>query len=619
MAALNDWVPNDFYPMIMFNENLLQNYSFNQIPTTEPLPTNTTFNPFNIESLYPIHFDLPVLDDTILPELLPLENILNIYKKNSSKLKLEYDNVSVRPAPPETFSTECNAPEILLPSSGQAQLSHSVHQVELSKKLLASCIEGKLEELKNLLVQGAPITTDWMDSSPLHSAAFNGIDGIIQMLIQAGATIDSKTKVDKTPLHFAATEGHINSVQVLVNNGADVHSKDMLMMTPLHWAVQRGHLECVEILIKNGADVHLSNKFNKNSFEIARSLQRIDICDVLSAADSIRDAALIEKGVQPVSDPVTLAAARSIIEDSNDDNFNLDEIFNYSQDGKNDKQNTRESSSEAGLNMQVQAMPNTAANPLRPSSFHNHQNVEAHNLTNYKNQLNSTSMTTEKNVYPGATVLPNREKKIIKLTTEQLAALHKVVANGNNVLQIPSPKNIYSPIIPQSTPVPVKILNESNKAKILIQNPNVPPRKVIRIIRLNQSTSNILGAIGSSPEASMPKKDQLPPSPICTADTKDSIKPYVTIPLRHSAANKSPGVQVMSNTIDNVKKINVNASQSNVLNYNEDCKNKELVRNALKRKLEEIDRMNQGLLQKQEEAKKLKVQLEEGAKLFSPY
>ena len=195
MAALNDWVPNDFDPMIMFNENLLQNFGFNQIPTTESSPPNGTVNPFNIESLYPIDFNLPVHDGTILQESPSLENMLDINRQNSPKLKLESDNVYLRPAPlnslPETFSKESNVPKIFTPSSGQVQQSHSAHQVELSKKLLVSCIEGKLEELKNLLVQGAPITTDWLGTSPLHYAGLNGHHGIIQMLIQAGTYYDS--------------------------------------------------------------------------------------------------------------------------------------------------------------------------------------------------------------------------------------------------------------------------------------------------------------------------------------------------------------------------------------------------------------------------------------------
>lgn len=49
-----------------------------------------------------------------------------------------------------------------------------------------------------------------------------------EVLLRAGISRDSRTKVDRTPLHMAAYEGHHQMVQLLLNYGADVDSRDMV-------------------------------------------------------------------------------------------------------------------------------------------------------------------------------------------------------------------------------------------------------------------------------------------------------------------------------------------------------------------------------------------------------
>ncbi|XP_028282268.1 GA-binding protein subunit beta-2a [Parambassis ranga] len=149
--------------------------------------------------------------------------------------------------------------------------------VDLGKRLLEAARKGQDDEVRNLMANGAPFTTDWLGTSPLHLAAQHGHYSTADVLLRAGVSRDARTKVDRTPLHMAAAEGHTVIVELLVRNGADINAKDMLKMTALHWAAQHGHHGVAETLIKHGADVHALSKFDKTPFDIAVDIQNTEL------------------------------------------------------------------------------------------------------------------------------------------------------------------------------------------------------------------------------------------------------------------------------------------------------------------------------------------------------
>uniref|UniRef100_A0A2K6GEB3 GA binding protein transcription factor subunit beta 2 n=1 Tax=Propithecus coquereli TaxID=379532 RepID=A0A2K6GEB3_PROCO len=151
--------------------------------------------------------------------------------------------------------------------------------VDLGKRLLEAARKGQDDEVRTLMANGAPFTTDWLGTSPLHLAAQYGHYSTAEVLLRAGVSRDARTKVDRTPLHMAAADGHAHIVELLVRNGADVNAKDMLKMTALHWATEHHHRDVVELLIKYGADVHAFSKFDKSAFDIA--LEKNNIIQML--------------------------------------------------------------------------------------------------------------------------------------------------------------------------------------------------------------------------------------------------------------------------------------------------------------------------------------------------
>ncbi|XP_022106582.1 GA-binding protein subunit beta-2-like isoform X2 [Acanthaster planci] len=167
--------------------------------------------------------------------------------------------------------------------------------VDLGKKLLEASRQGLEDEVKILMANGAPFTTDWLGTSPLHLAAHAGHVPTAEVLLKAGVSRDARTKVDRTPLHLACQEGHKEIVQLLIEHGADVNAKDMLKMTPLHWAVERLHAPVVKVLLENGAALDNFNKFDKTPVDIAADHQNEEVIAILEMAQGMGSEVTIEE------------------------------------------------------------------------------------------------------------------------------------------------------------------------------------------------------------------------------------------------------------------------------------------------------------------------------------
>lgn len=179
--------------------------------------------------------------------------------------------------------------------------------VDLGKRLLEAARKGQDDEVRTLMANGAPFTTDWLGTSPLHLAAQYGHYSTAEVLLRAGVSRDARTKVDRTPLHMAAADGHAHVVELLVRSGADVNAKDMLKMTALHWATEHHHRDVVELLIKYGADVHAFSKFDKSAFDIALEKNNTEILVILQEAMQ-NVVSINTERANPVTNPVTVAA-----------------------------------------------------------------------------------------------------------------------------------------------------------------------------------------------------------------------------------------------------------------------------------------------------------------------
>jgi ankyrin repeat protein len=79
---------------------------------------------------------------------------------------------------------------------------------------------------------------------------------IIQLLLRYGADIHARNGDNNcTALHAAAGCGDISIVQLLLENGSDINSRTKNGSTALHLALQHGDIETAKPMTENGIDI----------------------------------------------------------------------------------------------------------------------------------------------------------------------------------------------------------------------------------------------------------------------------------------------------------------------------------------------------------------------------
>ncbi|KAH8993414.1 ankyrin repeat-containing domain protein [Lactarius akahatsu] len=107
-----------------------------------------------------------------------------------------------------------------------------------------------------LLEHGADV------NAQVHLASYFGNVKILRVLLDRGATANSKRKLGRTPLHLAAEGKHINGVRItdlLLEHGADVNAQDKDNTTPLHLASYCGRVKIARMLLDRGANANATN------------------------------------------------------------------------------------------------------------------------------------------------------------------------------------------------------------------------------------------------------------------------------------------------------------------------------------------------------------------------
>jgi hypothetical protein len=110
---------------------------------------------------------------------------------------------------------------------------------------------------------------------PLHLAVINGNPEAVHLLASAGAAINATDAYDCTPLFYAIRFRHEGLVEHLLQLGATPHHRSACGWQPLHWAALLGANTAVPLLVRAGADVNdqILARFSMEKFVPPRGKQ----------------------------------------------------------------------------------------------------------------------------------------------------------------------------------------------------------------------------------------------------------------------------------------------------------------------------------------------------------
>ncbi|EXJ56758.1 hypothetical protein A1O7_07102 [Cladophialophora yegresii CBS 114405] len=123
----------------------------------------------------------------------------------------------------------------------------------------AAVVEQLLERGADLEGQGMPRREDWHRQTPLSSAAENGQEAMVKLLLAKTSKLEAKDEDGCTPLALAARNGHEVVTKLLLESKADYNAQDENGTTVLHGAAWGGHDAVVSLLLQWGADLEIRN------------------------------------------------------------------------------------------------------------------------------------------------------------------------------------------------------------------------------------------------------------------------------------------------------------------------------------------------------------------------
>ncbi|XP_048576796.1 transient receptor potential cation channel subfamily A member 1 isoform X3 [Nematostella vectensis] len=110
---------------------------------------------------------------------------------------------------------------------------------------------------------------DANERTPLHLAAREGHDELVEFFLKRGARIDRDVQ-GQTPLHYAARQGSKKALELILENKPDcLNVTDKNQNTAIHMAALGGHAEILEFLLSKPEQVVSVNERNQNILDIA--------------------------------------------------------------------------------------------------------------------------------------------------------------------------------------------------------------------------------------------------------------------------------------------------------------------------------------------------------------
>ncbi|KAJ2931455.1 hypothetical protein H1R20_g5590, partial [Candolleomyces eurysporus] len=164
----------------------------------------------------------------------------------------------------------------------EEQLASQIRTFLLNEGVVAASFQAlHIGQWKNQELAAAVFASLPCRQSPLHIAAYWGLDFTLKSLLSMGGDATTKDSDGWTPLHWATSNGHESTVAILIDHGVDINSRDLKGWTPLFWACFRGFPKIVSCLLEKGADHRMRSETGWTCLHWAISRRHNEIITML--------------------------------------------------------------------------------------------------------------------------------------------------------------------------------------------------------------------------------------------------------------------------------------------------------------------------------------------------
>lgn len=145
---------------------------------------------------------------------------------------------------------------------------------------------GQCELLQELLdMGGTPLMelANARSTTPLMRAAQEGHASVVALLVNRGASVNRRNRMQMTALMLASQRGHAAICRQLLAAGAEIDARTNQDSTSLLLACKRGNAAVVEVLVEAGCDLWIKDSRGRNALDIARRRGVKSITDLIDA------------------------------------------------------------------------------------------------------------------------------------------------------------------------------------------------------------------------------------------------------------------------------------------------------------------------------------------------
>ncbi len=161
----------------------------------------------------------------------------------------------------------------------------TVQAMNLNETLFDAIRKRDVQRVQGLIQDGADVNaknTAMCNWTPLMVAANLGTKEIAELLVQAGAAINTTEAGGKTALIIAAFWGRADIVALLLDVHAHSNVQEAKGNIALIWAINRQHQDIALMLLDAGADFTIKTKQGKTALDFAKERGYKDIENIIN-------------------------------------------------------------------------------------------------------------------------------------------------------------------------------------------------------------------------------------------------------------------------------------------------------------------------------------------------